>query len=182
MKSLFAGPIVLAAVAGVAGVAEAQVASPGLYGSVGYNRKSDSDLSTVQLRLGGRFGSYFGVEGEAGLGVDPDTATFPSVPALQVKNQLRREFAAYAVGYYPVGPNLDVFARVGYGTTDFKRTLAQAPNVSVVKFGAESVNYGIGGQYFLDGKNGVRIDYTRQDFNKGLKTDDTWSVAYTRRF
>jgi len=178
MKFLFAAAVMIAA----GGVAQAQVAQPGLYGSLGYQQKSDSDLGAVQLRLGGRFGSYLGIEGEAGMGVDPDTKVFPSVPPFQVKNQLRHEFAAYAVGYYPVTPNFDVFARLGYGTTALKRTFALAPNVGVDKFSAESVNYGVGGQYLLDGKNGLRVDYTRQDYNKGVKTDDTWSVSYTRRF
>ena len=95
---------------------------------------------------------------------------------------IRREAAAYVVGYYPVTPNFDLFARLGYGTTALKRTFVLAPNISVNKFSAESVNYGVGGQYFLDGKNGLRVDYTRQDYNKGIRTDDTWSVGYTRRF
>ena len=179
MKLLIATAAVLTT---VAGAAQAQIAQPGLYGSLGYERKTDSDLSAVQLRLGGRFGSYFGVEGEFGLGVDPDTITFPTAPVVQSKNQLRHEAAAYVVGYYPVTPNFDVFARLGYGTTALKRTFTVAPNTFVNKFSAESVNYGVGGQYFLDGKNGLRVDYTRQDYNKGLRTDDTWSVGYTRRF
>jgi outer membrane immunogenic protein len=180
MKLLFAAAAVMAA---MAGAAQAQVAQPGLYGSLGYERKTDSDLSAVQLRLGSRFGSYLGVEGELGLGVDPNTVVFPFItPALQIKNQLRHEAAAYVVGYYPVTANFDVFARLGYGTTALKRTFMLAPDIDVNKFNAESVNYGVGGQYFLDGKNGVRVDYTRQDYNKGIRTDDTWSVGYTRRF
>jgi outer membrane immunogenic protein len=179
MKLLIAAAAVLSA---VTGAAQAQITQPSLYGSLGYNQKQDSDLGAVQLRLGGRFGSYLGVEGEFGLGVDPDTITFPTSPVVQSKNQLRHEAAAYVVGYYPVTPNFDVFARLGYGTTALKRTFTVAPNTFVNKFSAESVNYGVGGQYFLDGKNGLRVDYTRQDYNKGLRTDDTWSVGYTRRF
>ncbi len=45
-----------------------------------------------------------------------------------------------------------------------------------------SWNYGVGAQYCLDGKNGLRLDYTRQDFKDRMKPDETWSVAYTRRF
>jgi len=179
MKSLLAAAVLAA----TAGAAQAQVTQPSLYGSLGYNAKQDSDLGAVQLRLGGRFGAYLGLEGEFGMGVDPDTIKFPgTTPTLQVKNQLRHEAAAYVVGYYPVTPNFDVFARLGYGTTALKRTFVVAPNISVNKFSAESVNYGVGGQYFLDGKNGLRVDYTRQDYNKGIRTDDTWSVGYTRRF
>ncbi len=49
--------------------------------------------------------------------------------------------------------------------------------------GVDSVNYGVGGEYFFDGKNGVRVDYTRFDFQKSGAADaDTWSVGYVRRF
>ena len=40
------------------------------------------------------------------------------------------------------------------------------------------------GQYFLDGKNGIRVDYTRRDY-QGSNTPndmDTWQVGYVRKF
>lgn len=177
MRLLF----VAAAASALAGAAHAQVPSPSLYGSLGYLKKEDSNIDAVQLRLGGRFGPYFGVEGEYAKGVEPDTFVLSTNPPGQFKTQHRGELAAYGVGYLPVSPNLDVFARLGYGRTWIKRTFALHPNLAVVKNDVGSVNYGVGAQYFLDGKNGVRFDYTRQD-RKRERADDTYAISYTRRF
>jgi outer membrane immunogenic protein len=170
-----------AALSALAATAQAQVAKPDVYGSLGYQKREDSDIDAVQARVGARFGPYFGVEGEVSKGVEPDTLTLPTVPPGQFKSQLRGELAAYGVGYLPINPNLDVFARVGYGRSWTKRTFALPPNLAVVKDDVGSLNYGVGAQYFLDGKNGVRFDYTRQD-RKRERTDDTYAVSYTRRF
>lgn len=165
-----------------AGAAQAQMPIPTFSGSLGYTKKEDSNLEAVQARLGARFHRNFGVEGEVALGTEPNTLRFPSVPPLTIKTQLRQEVGVYAVGYLPLTSNAELFARVGYGNTWLKSTVAQAPNLAVTKFDADSINLGVGGQYYLDGKNGVRIDYTRQDFSKGLPTEDSWAIAYTRRF
>jgi outer membrane immunogenic protein len=175
--------VLLAATAltAVAVTAQAQVPKPDAYGSLGYQKRDDSGIDAIQLRLGGRFSPYFGVEGEVSKGVEPDTLNLPTVPPGQFKTQLRGELAAYGVGYLPISPNLDVFARLGYGRSWTKRTFALPPNLAVVKDDVGSVNYGVGAQYFVDGKNGVRFDYTRQD-RKRERTDDTYAISYTRRF
>jgi hypothetical protein len=101
---------VTAAAAGLslaAGAAQAQIVKPDVYGSLGYAKKEDSNLEAGQVRLGARFNPYLGVEGEFALGTEPNTITFPSVPPLVLKNQLRHEFAVYGVGFYPVTPNFD---------------------------------------------------------------------------
>jgi hypothetical protein len=174
--------IAAAAALSLAGTAQAQVGKPDLYGSLGYAKKEDSNLEAGQVRLGARFSPYLGVEGEFALGTEPNTITFPSVPPLVLKNQLRHELAVYGVGFYPVTPNFDVLARVGYGNTWLRRTFATPPVVSVNKFDADSLNLGVGAQYLFDGKNGVRIDYLRQNYGKGLKDENGWAVAFTRRF
>ena len=49
---------------------------------------------------------------------------------------------------------------------------------------SHSVNYGGGAQYMLTGKDGIRVDYTRRDFQEknAPKDDDTWTVSYVRKF
>lgn len=180
MRHLFI--LAAGAAAAVATAAQAQIPTPALSASLGYTKKEDSNLEAVQARLTGRFHPNFGVEAEGALGIEPHTLTFPSAPPLTIKNQLRGELGVYAVGYLPVTPNAEVFARVGYGNTWLKRTFAQAPDLAVTKVDSGSLNYGVGGQYFVDGRNGVRLDYTRQDFSKDIPTEDTWAVSYTRRF
>ena len=87
--------------------------------------------------------------------------------------------AGYGVGFLPVSPKIDLIGRVGYGNTQFKQTLAGVES----KFDADSVNYGVGAQYKLDDKNGVRVDYTRQQFRDNDAADaNVVSVGYARKF
>jgi outer membrane autotransporter protein len=51
------------------------------------------------------------------------------------------------------------------------------------KFDADSVNYGVGAQYKVDDKNGVRVDYTRQQYRDNDAADaNVVSVGYARKF
>ena len=185
MKSLIA----LAAIAAVSAVALPAAAqnidfAPVTYqGSIGYTGISSSgaDLSAIDLRASAFFGKYVGVEGEGAFGVNDDNASSGNVNA---KLHLNNEYAGYGVVRYPVLANANLFARVGYGHSDIKATVSTASASVSNNYGVDSVNYGAGGEYFFDGKNGLRVDYTRFDFqgHLGLKDADTWSVGYVRRF
>lgn len=148
---------------------------PTWYGSVGYSSLSaegvDADLGAVTGRIGARLNPYFGVEGEGSVGVKDDT-----IGAVDV--ELEHDLAAYAVGFLPVTPNLDLIGRVGYGTTSIE---ASSGALTVAEDG-ESVNYGVGAQYNLDGSNGIRADWTRRDFRDDGGEADVWSLNYVRRF
>jgi outer membrane immunogenic protein len=174
--------ILVAATTAAGTAAEAQVAKPSISASLGYTKKEDSELSAVQARMTGRFHRYFGAEIEGALGIEPRTSEFPTVPHLAFKTQLRRELGVYGIGYLPVMPKAELFARIGYANSWLKRTGESGGTFAVTKTDVGSWNYGVGAQYFLDGKNGLRLDYTRQNFKDRTRTDDTWAVAYTRRF
>ena len=122
-------------------------------------------------RLGARFGKYLGVEGEVGVGVN--NATF--APGVSAK--VDSAYGAYAVGFLPVAPNADLFARVGYGRTHMTVNI---PGGSA-SGSDDAVNYGGGGQYFFDAKDGVRVDYTRVHSTTNGNTN-TFSLAYVRKF
>jgi len=78
-----------------------------------------------------------------------------------------------------VTPNIDLIGRIGYGNTQFKQTTAGVQS----KYDADSVNYGVGAQYKFDDKNGVRVDYTRQQFRDNDADDaNVVSVGYARKF
>jgi hypothetical protein len=180
MKTLIAASAaILLASAAIPAVADAQDANTGtsFYGTLGYAGSSVEgvDLGAIQGRLGARFGQYLGVEGELAGGVKDDKTYVAGVP---VKIDLEHQAAIYGVGFLPVSPNVDLFARVGYGNTKLK---ASAAGTSASNDG-DSWNYGVGGQYSFDGKNGVRADYTRYDFKDGGDNADVWSVAYVRKF
>ena len=185
MKSL----IVLAAVAAVAAVAAPAFAQslPAL-GPISYNASagytgvstSGADLGAIDLRLGADFGKFVGVEAEGAFGVNDANG---SVGAAATRLRLNSEYAAYGVARAPVLPNANLFARIGYGHSEVKATATLGGASASTTAGLDSWNYGVGGEYFFDGKNGVRVDYTRIDFqDRGLKDADTWSVGYVLRF
>lgn len=169
-----AAAIVTATIAAPA--AAQSVSSPSWHGSAGYanisTEDSDVNLDAVTGRIGARFTPYLGVEGEASLGLGDESL----VPGVDVK--LNYDAAVYGVASYPVAQNFEVFGRVGYGTTEIEASgLGSTATVD-----SESWNYGVGANYFFDGTNGVRADYTRRDFQDDNGNADVWTVSYVRRF
>ncbi len=145
------------------------------YGTLGYDHVTvddpDVDLGAITGRLGARVTPYIGAEVEAGFGVKDDD--FGAVDV-----ELDNHAAVYAVGFLPVQPNFDLFARVGYGTQEASVSGAGA-NVSA---DGESWNYGVGAQYFFDGANGIRGEWTRHDLEDDGGEFDVFSIAYVRKF
>src|SRR5690606_36640127 len=172
--------LVAAAVSVFALPAAAQVVQPGgptYYGTLGYSQldHSDGDLGAVTGRLGAKLNPYLGVEGEASIGVKDDDFT---VAGVEGKLEHDYDAAAYVVGTLPVTPNFELFARGGYGTTSIKAELAGVESEA----DGESWNYGVGANYFFDGQNGVRGDWTRRDFTDDGGEVDVYSLNYVRRF
>jgi outer membrane immunogenic protein len=181
MKVMITAASALALAALLPAVASAQTANTGttFYGTLGY---ADTDLNGVNLgsiqgRVGARFGQYFGVEGELAGGVKSDKVNV--APGTDVKVKLDHQEAIYGVGFLPLSPNFDLLARIGYGHTEGSGSLA---GVSASAKG-DSWNYGVGGQYSFDGKNGIRADYTREQFQSHDGGDaNVWAVSYVRKF
>lgn len=171
--------VVAAAVASLAvpAIAGAQDSGVTGYGSVGYSHHDleGADVGAIQGRLGARFNPYLGVEGELGFGVRKDDIDIAGVKG---KAELKNQMALYGVGFLPVAPNADLFARIGYGKTEGK---VSVPGASA-KADGNSWNYGVGGQYFFDDNNGVRADYTYHDFDDDGGKANVWSVGYVRKF
>ena len=177
MKTLMMSAALAAlSVAAIPTLSQAQ--DTGVYGTLGYagSRADGADTGAVQGRLGAKLTPHFGVEGELSGGVNDD-----NIDRNGVRSSIEQthQAAAYAVGFLPLSPNIDLLARVGYGNTQFKQTLAGVES----KFDADSVNYGVGAQYKVDDKNGVRVDYTRQQFRDNDAADaNVVSVGYARKF
>ena len=161
----------------IAAPAMAQVPTSPVTGSIGYTRfdGDQGNLGAVTGRLGYRFNPYVGIEGEASVGVLDEDITVAGVDGT-----LEHEYdaAAYLVGTVPVNPNFELFGRVGYGTTSLK---AEVAGVDVSEDG-ESINYGAGANWFFDGQNGLRADWTRRDFQDDAGEVDTYGLSYVRRF
>jgi outer membrane immunogenic protein len=177
MNKIIALSAAAAALATVAGAALPAAAQSTTTGSIGWTDHSpgDANLNAITGRVTWT-GGYFGVEGEVSGGVGNDTV---NVAGTDVKVKLKDQAAVYGVAKMPLGNNLDVFARVGYGTT---RVSGSAFGASA-KDSENSWNYGVGGDYFFDGKNGIRADYTYEDFTKnGVGHADVWGLGYVRKF
>jgi hypothetical protein len=184
--------IIAAAAAALLPVAAlAQAAPPtGLYGTLGYAdvHTSGVDLGAIQGRLGWRFSNWLGVEGEFAGGVKDDKSSQTvSGTTVNTKIKLNDEEALYGVGFLPLSNNFDLLARIGYGHQGAKVTATAAGTTTPISVSdtakGDSWNYGVGAQYHFDGQNGIRGDYTREEFTQGNSGHaDVWAVAYTHRF
>jgi len=193
MKRLFgaASAAVLATAVPLAAAAQA-APSTGVYGTIGYadTHGAGADLGTIQGRLGWRFNPWLGVEGELAGGVKSDNvSTTAGATTVTGKARIDHQEAIYGVGFLPLNPNWEVLGRVGYGHTEGKVSDVSVSGpggpLGVPSFSdsGDSWNFGVGAQYHWDGKNGVRADYTREEFT-GSNSDhgDVWSIAYSRKF
>jgi hypothetical protein len=187
MKTLIATAASVAALCALApAIASAQTAAPAssglfgpptFYGTLGYagTDLDHVDVGAIQGRLGARFGQYFGVEGELSTGVKDDKI---DVGGSEAKVKLDSQEAIYGVGYLPLSSNFDLLARVGYGHSSGSGSVACV--TADVK--GDSWNYGVGGQYMFDAKNGLRADYTREEFQDKGGDANVWAVSYVRKF
>lgn len=146
-------------------------------GSVGYTHldTDGGNLGAITGRVGYDFNRNFGIEGEASIGVRDDDIT---VAGVNGKVEHDWDAAAYGVAKLPVNENFEIFGRLGYGTTSVKADVAGV----TASADGESVNYGVGANYFIDGRNGVRADWTRRDFRGDGGEADTYGLSFVRRF
>src|SRR5215217_7864395 len=86
--------------------------------------------------------------------------------------ELKHQVGAFVVGSVPVTPQASLFARVGYSGATFDTPLGEVDG--------DGVAYGVGGQYDFTAKDGVRVDWTRHDYDGG--DADVLSVSYARKF
>ena len=179
--------IVSLAVAGaalsLAGATAAQTVP--LYGTIGYTHYGaeiegeELNIGAVTGRIGGRLTPNIAVEGEGSFGVRDHEE---SASGLTASLSLNHQAIGYVVGFLPVSPTAELFARIGYGVTDLELELT-GPGFSDSASESEgTVAYGAGGQFFFDGLNGVRAEYTRYDFQDDGGDIDSVSIAYVRRF
>ena len=195
MRVMFAAALA-ATVSSLAVVAPAmaqEAAGPGgVYGSLGYSHVEAQGAATNSItgRATGRFGRYLGVEGEVTAGLSTGDRTFsPGTPAqtqVGVKQQLAG--AAYAVGFLPLMRNFDLLARVGYGASRYSIEPNGSANYRATEHG---IRYGAGAQYLMNGSNGLRVDWTREQMNSlsdsagffsSEKKADVWSVSLVHKF
>ena len=135
------------------------------------NFDADSaDLGALTARGTYFFTPHFGAEGEVSVGVKDD-----DVGASKVK--LNNSVAAFGVAQMPVSERVDLFARAGYATNEYK---VKYPGSGSLSDNDDGLAYGVGAKVFLNDKFGLRGDVTRYE---GDATDaDVISVGGVMKF
>jgi len=179
MKSLMIAASVAALAAAAPALAQAQDANKGLYGTLGYSQTANAvDLGAVQGRLGYQMNRWFGVEGELGVGVKSDELNF--APGLDERVRLEHQEAIYGVAFLPITPRFEFLARGGFGNT---KVSVDLPQGTTYLNRDTSWNYGAGMQFKFSDRNGIRGDWTREDFRRdGAGHADVWAASFVHKF
>jgi len=160
-----------AVIAGFASTAAAQ--DSGIYVNAGVDAY-EFDFYTASIKVGYDFNDYIGIEGQAGFGIgDQD------IDGIDVG--VDNTFAGFGVLSFPVNQDIDLFARVGYHSTQFGFSGAISADLDT-----DGLAAGVGGQYFFNGgQNGLRVEYTLKDIDSdvgSLGDANVFSASYVRKF
>ncbi len=132
-----------------------------VYVSGGYTHfdgDGGAELGAITGRVGVGLTPNVAIEGEASFGVSDDGGT-----------ELDNELGIFVVGKLPISPSFDVFGRVGLARIE------TSPGGS-----EDGLAYGVGGTLNLSPIDGIRLDYTRHDYDAG--DVDAISLSYVRGF
>lgn len=162
------------AAAAFTGIAAADAGDFRFSGGYTYVDIEDLQFDAVSLRGGYDFTDFIGVEGQLDIGLGDETVR---VGATNVDVSLDYAFGGYVVGRAPIAENANLFGRIGYVTAQAD---ASAAGVTFSD-DDDGFAYGVGGEWFFDGRNGVRVDYTRIDFDNA-DAADTFGISYVYRF
>ena len=135
-------------------------ASAQMYMNVAYSnfdfRSTGHDPGALTGRFGYDFNKYFGVEGEGSFGIIKDSGTFV----------LNTEFGGFVLGKLPLAEGFHAYGRAGYST------------ITAKQFSGDGLAWGLGGQYNW-GKHGMRLDWTRHDYDEDRIDALSLGYAYT---
>ncbi len=138
------------------------------YGAGEYEHDAGREvrLGTLQGKLGWRLHQNFGIEGEAGFGVDEDHVFLAKV-------KVEHEYGGYAVGYLPLLTTVDVFGRVGYARVQLESNVVVAGDMN-----SDGPAYGAGAIWYV-GPLDVRFEYTRYKIDNEA---DSYMISLGSRF
>jgi len=139
--------------------ANAQAANVYVGGGYTHFDGESAELGGLTGRLGVGFGQHFAVEGEASFGVKDDGGL-----------ELDNEFGIFGLAKLPLSSQFDIFGRVGWSRIETSPT-----------GDADGLAYGVGGQFNLTPKDGIRGDWTRHDYDEDGEVD-AYSISYIRSF
>ncbi len=150
-----------------------------LYGTLGgvlYD--TDAESYGLEGRLGYHSGRILGAELEGSLGVIEDEE---NIAGVSVESKFDYNIAAFALARLPLSERFSVHARGGYDVRRFSVTGTDAAGQgSEGDLDLDGFAYGIGAEYGLSPRNGLRVDYTRYDNDIGAI--DSVSASFVRKF
>ena len=179
---------------------------PAYYASLGLTYLNDGDLDlglaqgSFEVDLGSpfddgdeglgnaRLGPRFRLVGEVAIGVHDERN---SQGGFRDRAGVRWSAVPYLLVELPVGDadvpggagfDASLFGRFGYGVARFEFDL-EGPGVDISDSNTEGFfAFGAGADLFVDGRNGVRLAYTRwDDFEEDGISANLFSVSYVRR-
>lgn len=135
--------------------------------SAGYDRADfdGGEFDTVALRGTYDFSDFFGMEAQTNFGFNDESGV--------ELNYSAGLFGVVRANISENGGPSNVFFRAGYTITELSGGGLTADDTAFA--------YGVGGEFFMDDRNGFRIDYTRMDFDDGGDAS-VYGVSYVRRF
>ena len=171
LRTLLSATVATVALSGIA------AADAGEYNaSVGVNFIDMEGFTfyAASFRGGYEFTDYLGLEGQLDIGLGDNSVL---VGATSVDVELDYALSAFAIARAPVAENVNLFGRIGYTTAEASASAAGTG----FSDDDDGFAFGVGGEIFLDGRNGFRFDYTRIDFDQGGEAD-TFGLTFTHVF
>lgn len=175
----------------------------GIYVGGGYqflDVETDDDIgdstNALQARVGWQIIPNFALEAEASFGIDDGDFDFDGneddfdfddnndgdvADALTGNGDLGLDYLAGVYGKYtlPVTDSIDLYARAGYAFIEIDSTLTTFAGNSFDLSASESgFAFGAGAGYDLTESTGLRLDYTRYEFDDANADGVTASVEY----
>jgi len=147
----------------------------------------------INGRLGYRINRFLAIEGDAGFGLGGDDfqrsipVTVNPVGTVNVDAdadlKVKSYYGAFARGILPVSDQFDLFVRGGYGTAKAEGTVV-GTTALLAGFSASATEsqstsgfaYGVGAEYHLNERHGIRVDYSAIDDASFI------AAAYTIKF
>lgn len=127
-------------------------------------------LDSVAFRGAHFFNETFGIEGQLNIGVGDDTVRFLGTDVDVSQNWGAGVFAVARTG----GEGFNLLGRLGYVHADIE--------ADVAGFSASeddgALAAGVAAEWYLDGRNGVRLDYTYADYDDSVSI---FGISYVRR-
>jgi len=121
----------------------------------GYSESSDEDFNEIMLQAGYKFNSYVAVEGRYWMGVDDNTIWDRQHGDITTELDA---WGIYVKPMYPVTDAFDVYALLGYASTDY--TVDFNNGLTYNSDDLDGFSWGLGASYSFTDNIAIFVDYT----------------------